>query len=61
VYLEDLERHADNVWSLHGLAECLRLQARVSEAIAVEARFAQLASHADVVINASCFCRSAQL
>ncbi len=36
VYLADLERHANNVWSLHGLAECLRNRGAVAEAHACE-------------------------
>jgi len=58
VYRADLERPADNVWSLLGLAECLRREGRPREAEAVQARYEEVAAHADVTIRASCFCRS---
>ena len=58
VYLADLERHADIVWSLHGLTECLRLRGAVAEAQAVEDRFEKATENADTEIRASCFCRS---
>jgi len=58
VYRADLDRHADNVWSLHGLAECLRLQGEDAEARGVENRLQRVGEHADVEIRASCFCRS---
>ena len=57
VYREDLERYRNNVWSLHGLAECLRLSGKEDEALAVEARFEEVSQHADVMIRASCYCR----
>ena len=58
VYRADLDRHADNVWSLHGLAECLRRAGEDTEANAIEARFEEVGAYADVEIRASCFCRS---
>ena len=58
VYRADLDRHADNVWSLHGLAECLRRKGQAGEAQAVEASFAKVAEYADVTIRSSCFCRT---
>jgi tetratricopeptide (TPR) repeat protein len=57
VYRADLGRHADNVWSLHGLEECLRKTGREEEARAVQARFDEVSRLADVEIKASCFCR----
>ncbi|GJM22051.1 MAG: hypothetical protein DHS20C15_19660 [Planctomycetota bacterium] len=60
VYRADLERYADNVWSLHGLAECLRRTGRESEAIWVQKRYDEVAAHADVEITASCFCRKSE-
>lgn len=57
VYRADLERYADNVWSLHGLAECLRRAGREHEAVWVQKRFDDVAAAADVPITASCFCR----
>jgi len=57
VYREDLVRHPDNGWSLHGLEECLRRRGAVAEADAVAVRFAKAWSHGGVPIAASCFCR----
>jgi tetratricopeptide (TPR) repeat protein len=57
VYRADLDRHADNVWSLHGLEECLRKTDRPEQAAEVQARFDEVSRHADVKIKASCFCR----
>lgn len=58
VYRKDLERHADNVWALHGLAECLRRQGRGGEAAATEQALAEASRYADVPITASCCCRT---
>lgn len=58
VYREDLARHPDNGWSLHGLAECLRRTGRAAEAAEMEARFQRAWAAADVVITASCACRT---
>ena len=57
VYRRDLEQHAENGWSLHGLAECLRRTGRTEEAEDVERRFEAAWAYADVQIEASCFCR----
>lgn len=50
-------QHPDNVWSLHGLVECLHRQHRHAEARAPEARLDLARARADVPIAASCFCR----
>jgi hypothetical protein len=57
VYRDDLARHPDNGWSLHGLAECLRRQDRALEAQPVEAAFKVAWARADTELTASCFCR----
>jgi tetratricopeptide (TPR) repeat protein len=57
VYRADLERHPDNGWALHGLAECLRRAGRSQDAKQVDARFASAWTRADTKIKASCFCR----
>ena len=57
VYRNDLARHPDNGWSLHGLAECLRRQDRGAEAQPVEAAFKVAWARADTELTASCFCR----
>jgi len=58
VYREDLRRHPENGWSLHGLAECLRRTGRDAEAAEVQKRFEAAWSHADIPLSASCFCRT---
>ncbi len=50
-------RHLDNVWSLHGLYECLRRQGRAAEAELIAPRLAMAEARADVPIKASCLCR----
>jgi tetratricopeptide (TPR) repeat protein len=57
VYREDLARHPDNGWALHGLAECLRARGASDEAAAATAAFQDAWARADTVIEASCFCR----
>lgn len=57
VYRADLERHPDNGWSLHGLAECLRRTNRPADATEVEARFLTAWKRSDIKLGASCFCR----
>lgn len=54
-YRGELEAHAENGWSLHGLARALREQGRVSEADAVMERFRRAWSRADVAIPGSRF------
>jgi tetratricopeptide (TPR) repeat protein len=51
-------QHPDNVWSLHGYAECLHRQHKHAEAAAVEARLDAAKALTDVPIHASCYCRS---
>jgi tetratricopeptide (TPR) repeat protein len=58
VYRADLDRHANNGWSLHGLAECLRRRGEAAEAARVDKRFRAAWKHADVKIAASCYCRT---
>ena len=65
VYREDLERHPENGWSLHGLLECLRRRGEKDPAAAalaadtadVERRFERAWARADVQLPGSCFCR----
>ncbi len=56
VYRADLKRHADNGWSLHGLADCLRRSGRTAEAARMDKRFRDAWVNADVKIAASCYC-----
>ncbi len=50
-------QHLDNVWSLHGYAECCRLLGHADEAAPIELKLKQAQAVADVPINSSCFCR----
>lgn len=53
VYLADLRRFPENGWSLFGLAQALRAQHLKREARAIERRYEQAWSAADVKISAS--------
>jgi tetratricopeptide (TPR) repeat protein len=55
VYWDDLRRHADNGWSLFGLAQALRAQDKKAEADAVQSRFDKAWGRADVKLGASRF------
>jgi len=57
VYRADLRRHPHNIWSLHGLAECLERAGHASIASAVREQFAAAAARADVAVDRSCYCR----
>jgi len=57
VYREDLRRHPNNPWALHGLAESLAKQGMTSDAAECRARFKTSAQRSDVTIDRSCFCR----
>ena len=55
--LSRASQHPDNVWSLHGLHECLMLQGESGEARMISQRLEMATARADVPITASCFCR----
>jgi tetratricopeptide (TPR) repeat protein len=50
--------HPDNVWSLHGLHECLMRRNAHVEAGIIKQRLDVVMARADVPIRASCFCRT---
>ncbi|MEM0988307.1 MAG: hypothetical protein AAGK00_05460 [Pseudomonadota bacterium] len=50
-------RHLENVWSLHGLHECLMRRGATAEAAMIKQRLDLAQARADVPIKASCFCR----
>ncbi len=54
--LSRASQHLENVWSLHGLHECLTRRG-AAEATMLKQRLDLAASRADVPIKASCFCR----
>lgn len=51
-------QHPDNVWSLHGLAECLTRRGQADELAGVRQRLAVAMAKADVPITSSCLCRT---
>jgi len=55
VYREDLRRNPENGWSLFGLAQSLRAQAKTADAGAVDARFSRAWARADVRLTSSRF------
>jgi tetratricopeptide (TPR) repeat protein len=52
--------HPDNLWSLHGLHECLTARGDPAAGI-VEQRLRMALARADVSVGASCYCRGAAL
>ena len=51
-------QHLDNIWSLHGYAECCRGLGLDEEAAVIEQKLAMAQAVADVPIESSCFCRT---
>jgi tetratricopeptide (TPR) repeat protein len=50
-------QHPDNLWSLHGLRECLTRRGEKIEAALIRQRLDLTVARAEVPIKASCFCR----
>ncbi|MBT6275621.1 MAG: hypothetical protein HOI95_15995 [Chromatiales bacterium] len=50
-------QHPDNLWSLHGLHECLTHRGEKVEAPLIKQRLDLALARAEVPIKASCFCR----
>jgi len=50
-------QHPDNIWSLHGLHECLSRRGETVEAKLIKQRLDLATARADVTVKASCFCR----
>ncbi|MEM7444805.1 MAG: hypothetical protein AAF414_15895 [Pseudomonadota bacterium] len=50
-------QHPNNVWSLHGLHECLERRGERAEIQHIKLRLDQALARAEVPIRASCFCR----
>ncbi len=50
-------QHPDNLWSLHGLHECLVRRGAREEITLIKQRLDLAQARADVPIKASCFCR----
>lgn len=51
-------QHPDNIWALHGLVECVERNGDHNEARLLRQRLSFAQSRADIVIKASCYCRS---
>ena len=50
-------QHPANVWSLHGLHECLVRRGEMAEANHIKLQLDKAAARATVPIKASCYCR----
>ncbi|MEZ5849078.1 MAG: hypothetical protein R3D68_00325 [Hyphomicrobiaceae bacterium] len=50
-------QHPDNLWSLHGLYECLTRRGEKTESALIKQRLDLASARAEVPIKASCFCR----
>ena len=51
-------QHPNNVWALHGLAECLARRGETQEMPTVKSKLAAALAKADVEISSSCLCRT---
>ncbi len=54
-------QHPGNVWSLHGLHECLTRRGETVEAAHIKLQLDKAVARADVPIRASCYCRQKNL
>ena len=61
VYREDLRRHPNNVWALHGLAESLDKQGKSAEARELRENFETASIRTDVKVDRSRYCRISNL
>ena len=50
-------QHPGNVWSLHGLHECLTRRGETVEALHIKLQLDKALARAEVPVHASCFCR----
>jgi tetratricopeptide (TPR) repeat protein len=50
-------QHADNVWALHGLVECLERRGETAELPALRRKLAAALAKTDIPIASSCMCR----
>ena len=51
------KRHSNNVWSLHGLTECLRVKGNLAELALVEPQLELALARTDQPVTSSCHCR----
>ena len=52
------KRHQNNVWGLHGLAECLRVKGKAEELALIEPQLELAMSRTDQPVTSSCHCRA---
>jgi Flp pilus assembly protein TadD len=50
-------QHPDNLWSLHGLHECLTRRGETAESVLIKQCLDLAVARAEVPVKASCFCR----
>ena len=50
-------QHHNNLWSLHGLHECLTRRGEMVESVLIKQQLDQALARAEVPVHASCFCR----
>jgi tetratricopeptide (TPR) repeat protein len=50
-------QHPNNLWSLHGLHECLTRRGEIVESKHIKQALDQALARAEVKVHASCFCR----
>jgi hypothetical protein len=50
-------QHPDNLWSLHGLHECLTRRGETVEATLIKQRLDLALARSEVPVRASCYCR----
>ncbi len=50
-------QHPNNLWSLHGLHECLTRRGETTEALLIKQQLDQALARAEVPVHASCYCR----
>jgi len=55
--LQRCAQHPDNVWSLHGLVECLAIRGETTERPLYEEKLQAALSCTDIAITSSCMCR----
>ena len=50
-------QHPNNLWSLHGLHECLTRRGETTESLLIKQQLDQALARAEVSVHASCYCR----
>jgi hypothetical protein len=51
-------QHPSNIWSLHGLSECLSKRGERHERVHVQLLLDQALARAEVPVRSSCYCRN---